>query len=141
MISRFNIRGIRGSVSRSLAGSVLTIDRAGKVNIMPRSQVLSKNDVAAGGVTSPPATTASLGVVQPDGATILVTGAGVISALAQRHLYAPCTVALLPAGVQGDRGMVTDATTTLALGLGLAPTGGGSNISPVYFDGTHWLIG
>lgn len=80
------------------------------------------------------------GILQVDGSTITVAS-GVVSALAQRHLYAPCVVSSLPAGAQGDRGLVTDATVSLALGLGLAPTGGGTNKAPVYFDGTSWLIG
>lgn len=53
------------------------------------------------------------------------------------------TVATLPAAnaVTGQRHFVTDANTTLALGLGLAVVGGGANKVPVYSDGTNWIIG
>lgn len=80
------------------------------------------------------------GLLQVDGTTITAVS-GIVSSLAQRHLYAPCVVSSLPAGAQGDHGLVTDATVSLALGLGLAPTGGGTNKAPVYFDGSSWLIG
>lgn len=51
------------------------------------------------------------------------------------------TVATLPAspGV-GATAFVTDASTTLILGLGLAVAGGGANKVPVYFDGA-WKYG
>ncbi len=41
----------------------------------------------------------------------------------------------------GTRGFVTDALTTLALGLGTTVANGGSNKVPVYSDGTNWLYG
>ena len=40
----------------------------------------------------------------------------------------------------GSLAFVTDATLTAITGLGLAPTGGGSNKVPVYSDGTQWLM-
>ena len=55
---------------------------------------------------------------------------------------APCAVAALPPGVaMGTLGFVTDANTTIILGLGSTPVGGGTNKVPVYYDGTGWLIG
>lgn len=61
-------------------------------------------------------------------------------------------VAALPASVPlnssnpgyntiGNRAFVTDATATLAAGLGTVVVGGGSNMVPVYNDGTNWRIG
>ena len=41
----------------------------------------------------------------------------------------------------GSRAFVTDANTTLALGIGTTVVGGGSNKVPVYSDGTNWIIG
>ncbi len=41
----------------------------------------------------------------------------------------------------GARSFVTDANTTIILGLGLTVVGGGSNKVPVYSDGTNWKIG
>lgn len=41
----------------------------------------------------------------------------------------------------GARDFVTDALTTLALGLGTTVAGGGSNKVPVHSDGTNWIYG
>jgi hypothetical protein len=48
------------------------------------------------------------------------------------------TVATLPAGVQGDTAIVTNAINTTFRAV---VSGGGSNILPVYHDGTNWRIG
>lgn len=48
------------------------------------------------------------------------------------------TVATLPTGTQGDRAMVTDATSPTFLG---ALTGGGSVKCPVFYNGTAWVAG
>ena len=49
------------------------------------------------------------------------------------------TVATLPAAAtKGDRAFVTDATAPTFLG---ALVGGGTVLSPVFFDGTNWLTG
>lgn len=50
----------------------------------------------------------------------------------------------LPAAATAGAGalaFVTDASTTLVLGLGTAITGGGANKVPAYSDGTSWLYG
>jgi hypothetical protein len=47
-------------------------------------------------------------------------------------------VAGLPAGVQGDRALVTDATAPTFLA---APTGGGAVVCPVFHNGTAWTVG
>jgi hypothetical protein len=39
------------------------------------------------------------------------------------------------------RCFVTDALTTLTLGIGTTASGGGANKVPVYSDGTNWLYG
>jgi hypothetical protein len=41
----------------------------------------------------------------------------------------------------GARSFVTDATMSMALGVGTVATAGGANSVPVYSDGTNWLIG
>ena len=59
-------------------------------------------------------------------------------------ITAPSTVANLPSAVTGGAGgrtFVTDATMTMALGIGTAVVGGGANKVPVYSDGASWLIG
>lgn len=48
------------------------------------------------------------------------------------------TVATLPAGVQGMRAFVTDATSPTFLG---SLTGGGTVVTPVFFDGSAWVAG
>lgn len=59
-------------------------------------------------------------------------------------VLASYTVATLPAAATAGAGataFVTDASTTLVLGLGGAVVGGGANKVPVYSDGTNWIIG
>jgi len=53
----------------------------------------------------------------------------------------PVTVASLAGATKGARSFVTDASTTILLGLGTVVVGGGANNVPVYYDGTNWLIG
>ncbi|MDE2233592.1 MAG: hypothetical protein KGJ90_05830 [Patescibacteria group bacterium] len=52
------------------------------------------------------------------------------------------TVATLPSATvrSGQFAFVSDATLTAITGLGLAPTGGGTNFVPVYSDGAGWKI-
>ena len=47
-------------------------------------------------------------------------------------------VASLPAGVQGQRAMVNNANATTFNSI---VAGGGTNVVPVFFDGTNWRIG
>lgn len=54
------------------------------------------------------------------------------------------TVATLPeaaVGLTSTRAFVSDASTTMALGVGTEVAGGGANAVPVYCDGAAWLIG
>lgn len=56
----------------------------------------------------------------------------------------PIAVGSLPtagAHLQGLRQLVTDSNATLATGHGNTVAGGGSNIVPVYCDGSAWKIG
>jgi len=48
------------------------------------------------------------------------------------------TVAALPSGAQGMRAMVNDANATT---FDTTVAGGGSNIVPVFYNGTNWRIG
>lgn len=135
MIGKIAIRGIRGRAPKSPTGFVIGSNpKTGNIELQPRAAF-----VDAAGAT---AAVANSGIVPtPDGTTIVSSANNVWSALAQVNIYAPCVVSALPAGAQGDRGFVTDATTTLALGLGLAPIGGGGNETPVYRDSVGWKIG
>jgi len=47
------------------------------------------------------------------------------------------TVATLPAGTQGDVAFVTDATAPTFLAT---VTGGGAVVTPVFYDGTNWVV-
>jgi hypothetical protein len=47
------------------------------------------------------------------------------------------TVAALPAGTQGDVRFVTDA---LAPAFHAVVAGGGAVVSPVFYDGTNWIV-
>lgn len=73
-----------------------------------------------------------------------LTGGMSLNGLPVSATVGPCNVASLPASpiaVQGLRGMATDSTATLAAGLGNIVAGLGTNIVPVYYDGTNWRIG
>jgi len=50
------------------------------------------------------------------------------------------TVGTLPTFADGLMAEVSDATLTMITGLGLAPTGGGSNHVPVFADNVGWKI-
>jgi hypothetical protein len=70
-----------------------------------------------------------------------VTGLTIVAGAA---VLASSTVANLPAAATAGAGataFVTDASTTLILGLGSAVAGGGANKVPVYSDGSGWLYG
>lgn len=80
-------------------------------------------------------------VASGTGAQTIVAG---ITAKAGTAVLTSYTVATLPAAATAGAGataFVTDANTTIILGLGLAVVGGGANKVPVYSDGTNWLIG
>tara|TARA_R110000796_G_scaffold164578_1_gene281430 strand:+ start:1132 stop:2157 length:1026 start_codon:yes stop_codon:yes gene_type:complete len=47
------------------------------------------------------------------------------------------TVATLPSGTQGDRAHVSDANATTFYSI---VAGGGSNVVPVFYNGTNWVI-
>jgi Putative phage tail protein len=68
--------------------------------------------------------------------------AAAIAASAPVSTVAATTVAGLPGSPTiGARGFVTDSTQTLSAGLGSAVVGSGSHKTPVYYDGSTWLIG
>lgn len=60
---------------------------------------------------------------------------------AQFTLY---TVAQLPAAstaLAGTRSAVSNSNAALTAGIGAIVAGGGSNVVPVFCDGTNWRIG
>lgn len=60
------------------------------------------------------------------------------------HKFPVYTVATLPSPASAYtycRAFISDSTATMTAGIGATPTGGGSNVVPVYCDGTNWRIG
>ena len=58
--------------------------------------------------------------------------------------YILFTVAQLPAAstaIAGTRAAVSNSNAALTAGIGAVVAGGGSNIVPVFCDGTNWRIG
>ena len=51
------------------------------------------------------------------------------------------TVATLPTPEQGMSCYVSDASVTLAAGIGTTVAGGGANYCPVHYNGSNWIIG
>lgn len=118
-------QGSRSGTDTNVAGANLTIQSGlGTGSSTPSSLILQSPLIGSTGTTAQTA----------------VTGLTVINGTARLTSY---TVATLPSPtVAGDGAlaMVTDATLTVITGLGLAPTGGGSNIVPVYVAGGVWLM-
>jgi len=80
-------------------------------------------------------------VASGTGAQTMTTGLSIISGVA---VTPPHTLAQLPtcaAAIEGARAYITDASTTLVLGLGTTITGGGANKTPAYCDGATWKYG
>jgi hypothetical protein len=58
-------------------------------------------------------------------------------------LFPAVTLATLPsaAGVPGARAMISDSTSPASGNFGVIAVGAGSNIVPVFSDGTNWVLG
>jgi hypothetical protein len=84
------------------------------------------------------ATSTTTGALQVSGG-LGIAGAGFFGAPVVLPHY---TVAGLPSASTYAYGLaiVTDATLTSATGLGLAPTGGGANVVPVFSNGSGWIM-
>jgi len=58
--------------------------------------------------------------------------------------FTPVAVASLPAAssaIAGMRMAVNNSNAALTAGIGAVVAGGGSNVVPVFCDGTNWRIG
>lgn len=100
----------------------------------------------AGQLILPQVTLAASGLISLDVASSLSSdGSGHASlnsaSLSVGVLFPPqFTVSTLPSVAKGAEAVVTDSLTALSvLGVGVTPTGGGTNIIPVIFDGTNWI--
>jgi len=118
-------QGSRAGTDSNVSGANLTVQSGlGTGNSTPSRLILRSPLIGSTGTTAQTAT----------------TGLTIINGTARLTSY---TVATLPnPTVAGDGALaiVTDATLTAITGLGLAPTGGGANIVPVYVAGGVWLM-
>ena len=116
-------------------GSVNWVGRdAGGNAAGTRAQIRTVATGTSGGVKMTMAACANASATLVDVFDVTAT-AGVFKVPAQMAVY---TVATLPAGVQGMRAMVTDATATTFASI---VAGGGANSVPVVHNGTNWVIG
>mgnify|MGYP001594517098 CR=1 FL=1 len=118
-------QGSRSGTDTNIAGGNLTLEPGLSTgNATPAAIILQSPVPVASGT----------------GAQTITVGLVVKNGTAKVSSY---TVATLPSASlsgQGALAIVSDATLTTITGLGLAPTGGGANIVPVYSDGTNWLM-
>jgi hypothetical protein len=118
-------QGSRSGTDTNVAGANMTVQSGiGTGNAAPSSLILRSPVAVASGT----------------GAQTIATGLTIIGGTAQLTPYTVATLPTASATLKGSLAYVTDATLTIITGLGLAPTGGGSNIVPVFCDGTNWLV-
>ena len=60
---------------------------------------------------------------------------------AQFKAYTTTQLPAASAALLGTRSVVNNATVTLTVGIGTVVAGGGSNVVPVFCDGSAWRIG
>jgi hypothetical protein len=122
----FSTQGSRAGTDTNVGGGNLTINSGNGTGTGTLSTLILQSPIAVGSGT---------------GAQTQTTGLTVKAGTAVLTSY---TVANLPAAGTAGAGataFVTDASTTLLLGLGGTVTGGGANKTPVYSDGTNWIYG
>jgi len=73
---------------------------------------------------------AALGTITSDGKAVQVN-----------NIYTVATLPTPAVGNQGLRASVTDGSLVIAASFGLAVVAGGALFTPVFSDGTDWLIG
>jgi len=72
------------------------------------------------------------------------TGVSFVDPQLESATFTPTTVALLPtasASIAGMRMVVNNSNAALTAGIGAVVAAGGSNVVPVFCDGTNWRIG
>lgn len=126
------INGIATTFMRSDgAPEVQTATDAVRGIVQPDGLTVNVN--GAGVISIPTATILKLGLVKPDGVTINISAGGVISTGGSGGY----TVATLPtAGTVGRTAWVTDAKAPTFLGV---LTGGGAVVCPVFDNGAAWV--
>lgn len=121
-----NAQSSRSGTDSNVGGANFTLQSGNGTGTGTLSSLILQSPVAVGSGSG--AQTQTTGLAIKAGAAVLTS----------------YTVATLPAAATAGAGataFVTDASTTLVLGLGGAVTGGGANKVPVYSDGTSWNYG
>jgi hypothetical protein len=116
-------QGSRGGTDTNVAGASINYSSGLGTGTGALSQLNLQSPVAAASGTTQQ--TATTGLSIKDGVT----------------LHPVRTVATLPTGEAGMRSFVSDANTTMTLGIGMVVAGGGANTLPVFHDGSNWRIG
>lgn len=122
----FSTQGSRSGSDTNVGGGNLTVQSGTGTGTGTISTLFLQSPVAIGSGT---------------GAQTQTTGMAIKAGTAVLTSY---VVASLPAAATAGAGataFVTDASTTLILGLGGTVAGSGSNKVPVYSDGTNWIYG
>jgi hypothetical protein len=60
---------------------------------------------------------------------------------AQFKLYTVATLPTASTALAGTRAAVSNSNTAYTAGIGATVVGGGSNVVPVFCNGTNWVIG
>lgn len=81
-----------------------------------------------------------IAVASGTGAQTATTGLTIIGGVAQLSAYTVSTLPACSATTKGGMAYVTDATQTITAGIGATVAGSGSNVVPVFCDGTNWVI-
>jgi len=105
------------------------------VNIGTGTPTGTRNITIGGGGTTEALTVISIGRQGSVGSNIVSVGAVLRQTVTQLNILQALT-----AVTTGTRAMINDAFTIGNL-VGTTAVGGGSYISPVYFDGSNWLYG
>lgn len=119
-------QGSRAATDSNVGGASLTLRSGIGTGTGTISSLALQSPIAVGSGTG--AQTSTTGLLIKAGTAVLTS----------------YTVANLPAAGTAGAGataFVTDASTTLILGLGGTVTGGGANKVPVFSDGTNWIYG
>jgi len=128
--------GLRGQARTNAASTGVLTDAISVLAVAPNNAQAGNTIVNATSlkIESPTAgSTSNYGLYQ-DGSALNYFG-GVVQHNAPVRLKG-YTVAGLPAGTQGDRAFVTDATLPV---YGAALTGGGAVVVPVFYNGAAWI--
>jgi len=117
-------QGSRSGTDTNIGGANYTIQSGTGTGTGTRSTLILRSPVT---------------VASGTGAQTQTTGLTITGGTAALSGY---TVATLPATpVTGATAHVTDSNATFTAGIGAVVAGGGTDIVPVFFDGTSWRIG